>query len=69
MVAPEVVGAQYIGVSPMVCRYPKIDGANILHGLGVAESILLQDHGLLLWKKLEFHGNITNHQFSYVGIV
>ncbi len=34
MVAPGIVSPQDIGMSPMVCRLGKLDGANVHQGLG-----------------------------------
>jgi hypothetical protein len=64
MIAPEVVGSQHIGMSPMVCIYPKLDGANVPHGLGVRRGILLAFHGLFSWsKKLVLKKKLASPKF------
>jgi hypothetical protein len=38
-------------MSIMGCRLLRLDGANVLHGLGVARGILPACHGLFSWSK------------------
>jgi hypothetical protein len=68
MIAPEVVSSQHIGMLPMVCRYPKLDDANVPHGLGVHWGILLACHGLFFMGKKTRSKKNSPRQNSYLGI-
>ena len=51
LVALDDIGPQHISMSNMGCRLLRLDGANVLHGLGVARGILPACHGLFSWSK------------------
>jgi hypothetical protein len=51
LVALDDVGPQHIGMSLMMCRLQKLDGANVPHGVGVRWGILLMCHGLFSCSK------------------